>query len=217
MGWWKQNPQAATELLERAGFKKVDGHWKKPNGEPFTIKFLAEGDARPIMTRAATMIAQQWTAFGIDTKVEVAQGTFFTRFFAGDFDALISWTVATWGGHPDLSYFLDSFHSQFIAASGSVQPPRNWSRWSNPELDNIIEQIRAINFDDPKGVELGQEYVKLAVREMPMIPIMSYNVFTVMDTTYWTGFPSADDPYTDPVPDWANTKYMMVRLRPAHQ
>ena len=128
----------------------------------------------------------------------------------------MAWSVETWGGHPDLSFFLDSWHSEFLKPPGERQPPRNWQRWSNPELDKIIEQIRAIGFDDPKGVELGQEYIKLAVREMPMIPLMSYNVFTVMDTTYWTGFPSAEtDPYTDPVPNWANTKYMMVKLKPA--
>ena len=45
-------------------------------------------------------------------------------------------------------------------------------------------------FDDPKGIELGQEYVKLAVQEMPIIPLMSYNVFTMMDDTYWTGYPT---------------------------
>jgi peptide/nickel transport system substrate-binding protein len=64
-------------------------------------------------------------------------------------------------------------------------------------------------------VDLGQQFIKLAVQEMPIIPLMSYNVFTCMDTTYWTGWPSAEtDPYTDPVPNWANTKYMMVKLKP---
>ena len=72
-----------------------------------------------------------------------------------------------------------------------------------------------MDFDDPKGVELGREYVKLVVREMPTIPLMSYNVFTVMDDTYWTGYPSAETaPYTDPVPNWGNTRYMMVKLKP---
>ena len=66
-------------------------------------------------------------------------------------------------------------------------------------------------------LELGHEFVKLAVREMPIIPLMSYNVFTVMDDTYWTGYPSAETPYTNPVPNWANTKYMMVKLRPQQQ
>ena len=50
---------------------------------------------------------------------------------------------------------------------------------------------------------------------MPSIPLMSYNVFTVMDETYWTGYPNAvTAPYTDPVPNWANTKFMMVKLKP---
>ena len=36
-----------------------------------------------------------------------------------------------------------------------------------------------------------------------------------MDDTYWTGYPNAATaPYTDPVPNWANTKYMMVKLKP---
>ena len=213
-GWWKPDPQAARELLERAGFSKRGDQWHTPEGKPFAIRILVEGESRPVMTRAGSMIAQQWRQFGIDATTVVAQGTLFDRRNAGDFEALIVWSVETWGGHPDLSYFLDSWHSQFVAAPGRPQSPRNWQRWADPELDKIIEQIRRIGFDDPKGLELGREYVKLAVREMPTIPLMSYNVFTAMDDTYWTGFPSDDQPYTNPVPNWANTRYMMVRLKP---
>ena len=134
---------------------------------------------------------------------------------AGDFEAMIAWSVETWGGHPDLSYFLDSWHSAFVAKPGETQTPRNWQRWSNTELDQIIEQIRGIGFDDPKGVQLGLDYLKLVAREMTTIPLMSYNVFTVMDETYWTGYPDAvAAPYTDPVPNWGNSRYMMVKLKP---
>jgi peptide/nickel transport system substrate-binding protein len=213
-GWWKPDPQAARELLEKAGFSKRGDQWLTPDGKPFAIRILVEGESRPVMTRAGSMIAQQWRQFGIDATTVVAQGTLFDRRNAGDFEALIVWSVETWGGHPDLSYFLDSWHSQFVAPPGKPQSPRNWQRWAEPELDRIIEQIRRIAFDDPKGLELGREYVKLAVREMPTIPLMSYNVFTAMDDTYWTGYPDDTQPYTNPVPNWANTRYMMVRLKP---
>jgi peptide/nickel transport system substrate-binding protein len=214
-GWWKPDPQAAQELLERAGFAKRGGKWYAPDGKPFAIKIMVEGESRPVMTRAGSMIAQQWQQAGIDAATTVAQGTMIDRRQAGDFEAVISWSVETWGGHPDLSFFLDSWHSQFVAAPGKPQPPRNWQRWSSPELDHIIEDIRRVDFDDPKGVELGRDYLKLVVREMPTIPLMSYNVFTVMDETYWTGYPNAETaPYTDPVPNWGNTKYMMVKLKP---
>jgi len=214
MGWWKTNPEAAKELLEKAGFKRVGDAWMTADGKPFTVRVMVEGEARPVMTRAGAMIVQQWRQFGIDAKVDTAQGTMLTRRAGGDFDTVISWSVETWGGHADLSYFLDSWHSQFVAPAGQPQPLRNWQRWSSPELDKIVEQVRGVGFDDPKGIELGREYVKLAVREMPIIPLMSYNVFTVMDDTYWTGWPSSDNPYTNPVPNWGNSRYMLVKLKP---
>lgn len=213
-GWWKQDTEAAAELMQRAGFTRRGNAWYTPGGERFAIKLMVEGDARPVMTRAGTMIAQQWRQFGIDATAEAAQAAFLTRRNGGDFEAAISWSVETWGGHPDLSFFLDSWHSQFVQPAGKVQTPRNWSRWSNPELDKIIEEIRKVSFDDPKGVELGREFVKLAVREMPIIPLMAYNVFTVMDQTYWTGYPTAKNPYANPVPNWSNSRYMMVKLKP---
>jgi peptide/nickel transport system substrate-binding protein len=215
LGWWKQNVPAAGELLERAGYRKIGNQWMTPDGKPFTVRLMVEGDLRPVMTRAGSMIVQQWKQAGIDARLDVAQGTLPTRRAAGDFDAFIGWSVETWGGHNDLSYFMDSWHSSLVAAPGQPQPLRNWQRWKNPELDKLIERTRAIGFDDPKVVDIGREYVKLMVREMPIIPLMAYNVFTAMDQTYWTGYPTFENPYTDPVPNWGNTRTMFVRLKPA--
>ncbi|WP_337267393.1 ABC transporter substrate-binding protein [Oryzifoliimicrobium ureilyticus] len=212
-GWWKADPKAAGELLEKAGFKKVGGKWMTPDGQPFKIRLTVEGDTRSVFTRAGTMIAQQWAQFGIDAKA-VPSTTLFQTLGTGEYQCAIGWSVETWGGDPDMSYFLDSWHSEFVAKPGENQSPRNWQRWSSPELDKVIEQIRAIGPDDPKGVELGREYLKIVAKEMPTIPLMSYNVFTSMDTTYWTGYPSVKDPYTDPVPNWANSRLMMVKLKP---
>ena len=200
MGWWKPDPQAAQELLERAGFTKRGNSWDTPDGKSFSVRVVVEGEARPVMARAGSMIVQQWRQFGIDAKIDTAQGTLPTRRSAGDFDTMISWSVETWGGHQDLSFFLDSWHSQFVAPPGSPQPPRNWQRWSNPDLDRIIEQIRSVAFDDPKGIGLGKEYIKLVAREMPTIPLMSYNVFTAMDETYWTGYPVRRQPVRESGP-----------------
>jgi hypothetical protein len=86
-GWWTQNLDAAAELLERAGFTRQGNDWYMPNGERFSIRLMVEGDGRPVMTRAGTMIAQQWQEFGIDATTENAQAAFFTRRNGGDFEA----------------------------------------------------------------------------------------------------------------------------------
>ena len=48
MGWWKPNPQAATELLQKAGFKKEGGKWLMPDGKPFKIKILSKATRGPL-------------------------------------------------------------------------------------------------------------------------------------------------------------------------
>ena len=95
------------------------------------------------MTRAGSMIAQQWRQFGIDATTDGRAGHAWSTAAPPAISTPSSrWSVETWGGHPDLSFFLDSWHSQFVAPPGKPQPPRNWQRWTNPELDKIIEQIR---------------------------------------------------------------------------
>ncbi|MDB5613193.1 MAG: peptide transporter [Devosia sp.] len=212
-GWWKQDVQAATELLQKAGFTKNGNQWLKPDGTPFEIRVMVEGDAIPTLARAGTAIAQQWSQNGIKATVDVAGPTNGQRLGTGDFETAVYWTVETWGGHPDLSFFLDSYRSDFIKPTGEVQPPRNLQRWQDPRLDALIDRNRTLDFDSPEVVALGIDYLKLVVEEMPMIPLMAYNKFAPLDTTYWTGYPSAGNPYAASGPNWSNVRYMIVALK----
>lgn len=214
-GWWKYDLDTAEKLMLQAGCKRdADKKWLLPNGDPLTIAVMAEGETRPVMNRGAAMIVENWNDFGVQATLDVRDNASRAKLaLLGQFDVEFGWTIETWGGHPDLFFFLESWHSSLYKPSGENAVGRNRMRWKNPELDPIIEGIQRLDFDDPKGIELGIEFIKLAAREMPITPIMSYNVFSVCDETYWKGFPSAEDPYTDPVANWANTKYMYVKIK----
>jgi peptide/nickel transport system substrate-binding protein len=212
-GWWKYDVKAAEQLMLDAGMKKDGGTWALPDGSPFKVPLMGLGESNPTMNRAAAMVVENWKAFGIDATLD-AQANLWPIMSSGEYTSSLAWTIETWGGDPDLFFFLNSWHSKFYVPSGQPAAGTNSMRWKNPELDKIIESIQKISFDDPKGVELGQEFCKLAAQEMPITPLMAYNVFTTMDTTYFTGYPSVDDPYTDPVPNWGNTKYMFVKIKP---
>jgi peptide/nickel transport system substrate-binding protein len=213
-GWWKHDLAAAEKLMLKAGMKRnANNMWMLPNGQPFQINVLAVDDLEPGQNRVAASVVESWRAFGIDANMEIDMNRFLTA-RQGTYDAGILWNVETWGGHPDLFFFLGTLHSKLYAPSGTLANGRNYGRWRNPKLDTIIEQIENSGFDDPIGVELGMEYIKLSVEEMQQIPLMSFNVQTVMDEYYWTGYPSIDDPYTDPVPNWTNSRYMYLKLRP---
>jgi peptide/nickel transport system substrate-binding protein len=166
-----------------------------------------------VIGRLGVIVAQTWAQNGVAASAEIATDSW-DRQAAGNYECNIAWAVETWGGHPDLSFFLDSYHSSYVAQPGQLQPARNWMRWSDPRLDAIIEKIRGIDFNDPKGIEYGHEFVKLHLDEMPNIPIMSYNVFSVQSNRFWTGWPNAEKPYANPVTNWSNAKYIFTQITP---
>ncbi|MCS6759607.1 MAG: ABC transporter substrate-binding protein, partial [Candidatus Devosia euplotis] len=126
----------------------------------------------------------------------------------------IAWAVETWGGHPDLSFLLDSYHSAYVAEPGTSQPDRNWMRWKDPRLDEIIEKIRGIDFNDPKGIEYGIEFVKPRLEEMPNISIIAYNVLSIQSNRFWTGWPNTDNNYANPATNWSNGRYIFTQTSP---
>lgn len=211
-GWWRQDLDAAAELLRSAGFTEDGGGWTMPNGEPFEFTLMVPEEG--VINRLGTIAAQLWTQAGVPVSAEVSPDSW-DRQGAGDYEANVAWSVETWGGHPDLSFFLDSHHSDYIAEPGEVQPARNWMRWQHPDLDRIIEEIRTVDFDDlERNIELGREFVRLHLQEMPNIPVMAYNVFVAMSERYWTGYPSSENPYANPVNNWANSRYILTQLEP---
>lgn len=128
------------------------------------------------------MVVECWKEFGIETSLD-ARDNPWDLMSLGKYSANLAWTIETWGGHPDLFYFLSSWHSDFYQPSDKRSNGSNSMRWKNPELDRIIESIQKLDFDDEQGIEARarSSQIKLAAAEMPITPLMSYNVFTVCE------------------------------------
>lgn len=210
-GWWKQDLATAEALLIEAGLTKNGNQWMMADGQPFTFSVMVPTDG--VVNRLGAIIAQTWAQHGIGAQMEAASDTW-DRQRVGNYECNIAWAVETWGGHPDLSFFLDSYHSEYVVEPGQSQPDRNWMRWKDPRLDELIEKIRNSDFNDPVGIEYGHEFVKLHLEEMPNIPIMAYNVFSVQSNRYWTGWPNAENPYANPVTNWSNGRYIFTQITP---
>ena len=215
-GWWQKNLDAAAELLQSAGFTKQGDKWFMPDGQQFkfTINTFPDG----VINRLGTDLAQQWTLAGVEVTALVDPNVFGGTLQSGQYEAATAWTSATWGGNPDLSFFLGSWHSDYLAEPGERQPDRNFQRWADPRLDAIIETMQRTEFTDTEAnIAIGNDFIELMLEEMPIIPLMSFNVFSAYDTRYWTGFPTGEaNPYANIVNNWANSKYILTQLKPTN-
>jgi len=213
-GWWKYAPDVAEQLLLRNGFTRdVDGKWLLPDGTPWKMNIIAHPNPSHPQHRNSLAAAQQWRNFGIDVNVTASEA-YATIAGTGDFEVNDTWpSSGLWGGHPDLYTLLYNFHSSCYRPVGENAVGHS-SRWKDPRMDAVIEEMEKLDWNDPKNLELGMEGLKIIVEEMPMIFTFAYPGVVGWDEYYWTNYPGAENPYIIPYHHWPNFKYMLPFLEP---
>ncbi|HEU4744143.1 MAG TPA: ABC transporter substrate-binding protein [Anaerolineales bacterium] len=209
LGWYKYAPEVATKLLEKNGFKKdADGKWLLPDGKPWKITYMTGTVLSNHDARNAVAAVQQWKKFGIDAEVFNTE-SISDLTAVGDFDMETVWPgKEPWGAGPDLYRTLDDWNSVYIKPVGERNQATFDSRWSSPEMDAIIKELRETDpFDTEKVVEIGIRGLQEAVRNMPGIPTYGYIGFVGWDEHYWTNWPGSENAYNEPYTHWPNFKY----------
>ena len=208
-GWWRYDPAQAARMLERHGFERdARGRWLLPDGTPWELTILAPAGFEIHATRLAFAVADQWEKFGIDVDVETIEaGPFWTRWNVGDFQVFAGWHTPSTDLHP----LIPQYHSRFLRPIGEVTA-LNHVRWTNPEVDEIIEELEGLHPDDPRAVELRKEYLMLQIEDMVSPTFIVNKKFNAQDHTVWTGFPNADNPFQAPVWWFSQFKFLLPFL-----
>ena len=220
IGWWKYAPDVAEKLLKKNGFTRgEDGKWRLPDGSLWKIQVISATNPAHHNFRNAVAVAEQWKRFGIEATMSPTEA-FDTLVLNGEFEVSSQWPAAEpWGAGVDLSRTLEPWHSRLLTPIG--QPvtlgPGGGARWSNSELDKIIEKMGMTDpfADIETTTSLGIEALKILVKEMPTIPTYGYCGAVAWDEYYWINYPGAESPYTQPYQHWPNFKYMLPFLKKA--
>jgi peptide/nickel transport system substrate-binding protein len=208
LGWYKYAPDIAEKLLIKNGFSRDgDGMWLLPDGSPWHISFMSGTVLSNHDARNSAAAVQQWKKFGIDAEMyltENGDGLGAT----GDFDVSGAWPAQEpWGAGPDLYRVLDRWNSAYKMPVGE-RTQGIYSRWSSPEMDDIIRRLRETDpFDTEAVIAVGIEGLKEAVTNMPGIPTYGYIGFVGWDEYYWTNWPGSENAYNEPYTHWPNFKY----------
>jgi peptide/nickel transport system substrate-binding protein len=215
LGWYKFAPDIAEKLLIKNGFSKNgDGKWLLPDGTPWKISFLSGTVLSNHDARNAAAAVQQWKKFGIEAEVFATESSADLQ-AVGDYDVCGAWPGwEPWGAGPDLYRTINQWDSSYIRPVGERNQGHQ-SRWSSPEMDDIIKRLRETDpFDTETLIAIGTEGLKEAVKNMPGIPTYGYIGFVGWDETYWTNWPGSENAYNEPYTHWPNFKYTTPFLKP---
>jgi peptide/nickel transport system substrate-binding protein len=189
-GYDKPNPDKARQLLASAGYSP--SHPLKLS--IITITGYTDWDA------SLAVIKQQLKPIGIELTVQdLAQQTFDSKLFTGDFD------LAYYGepGGPTPYYELrQMLHSKNSAPLGQ-QANSNYERYNNPAIDELLNSYPSA--DDAGQVAIMKQVEAAVLSDVPIIPTTESVDWFQYNTSDIGGWPTADDPYAQPsaftVPD----------------
>ena len=158
------DPNMAKKLLDEAGFKDPDGDGPKMRFEkPLVYKLSGSSIAG---RQYAGVIQNYLKNVGIPVEIQTPeQNTLFDELRRGNFQiAYTQWV----GGNQDPIFYKDLFATSEIPTQ--QRPSRNRSRYSNKELDALLDE--AVNtFDREKALVLYTKIQEIISREVPVLPL----------------------------------------------
>jgi len=223
LGYWRTDHDKATSLLEGAGFTNQGGTWHLPDGSPWVIEVLLHPEESAMHAhRSARVIADQWSRFGIGTDITVLHGADLgLRVDLGDFQTASTWP---WCARYGLDFWVNiqSWNSEvFDFPIG--ERATGWSSYrlsqSDPELAGqisaVLRQLEVSSPADPQIRDLHMEFLRLATEAHLGIQLHAGIKMVPINETYWTGFPTVENPYEGPWWWWSLFRGITTNIRPS--
>ena len=218
-GWWNYDTDAAEKLLMKAGLSRGgDGQWLTPDGEPWVLDLQSdpsENDAYRMGQAAFDM----WTDFGIEVNFSTLdRNTWSQNHYVGSFEVSTPWTSFALASG-DMWPQIRGRHSKYYAPVGEDYRPLGGDsvrRLRDDRSDELIDAMEAVNpvSQEAENVELGIQFLQNWVENMFDITCIAFKKFVTWDETYWTGFPTAENPNYQPLYWFQGGKYAIQNLHP---
>ena len=181
----------SASLLSQAGVNASDIH----------LKYLVDSSSNEEM-KVSQVLADQLRGAGFQVDVQpLTQAPLNDSILRGDYDIKVHSFCP--GYIPEN---LELFHSKNYVPLGQPAPwyERNSFRYQNPNLDAIVDQMLALPpGSDAQMISLYHDAMAIWFPDLPAIPVVQAPALVPFNSTYWQGWPSADNPWNMPVSWWA--------------
>jgi len=158
------DPAAAKRLLDEAGFRDPDGDGPQMRfAKPILFRISGSSAAA---RQYAGVIQNYLKEVGVPVTIETSELNVLFEFLKrGQFQIAYGQWV---GGNQDPIFYRDLFATSEIPTEARAS--RNRSRYSNPELDKILEEA-ANTYDHAQAAPLYARAQDIVSREVPVIPL----------------------------------------------
>ena len=204
------NPTKAEQILQQAGYKKVGGVYQTPDGKPLSFTMINIGGYSDWVA-SAQLVQEQLKAVGIKVVPQnLSSQTYDNDVYTGHYQLAYDGNQTA---GPTPYYELRSLlYSKGSAPIGKTAGS-DWERYSNPQVDQLIEQYAATS-DSATQHKIVKQLEAAMVNDIPVIPVTEGVDWYQYNTKDIAGWVTKGDPFARPAayvnPDWG---VMLLHLK----
>lgn len=207
------DPAAARRTLQAAGYRLgPDGIFRTPNGTPLNLTLTVPtttpyGD----WVRAGQVMVGQLRAAGIGVTLRTeSEPSWNSDVDLGHYQL----ALRAIGGTTDTYDLFDRLFSQ--AGTDPGKPAlRNWERFRSPAAGTLLNSYADSVPGSAREAQARNALERLMVDDVPAVPLFFTVGVGMWNTTAFTGWPSAGNPYAVPVGNSPNAELVVARVAPA--
>ena len=212
----EHNREKARQLIESAGYQlNKDGLYEK-DGETLSIDIATHG-AFVEKQRIAKVVVEQLRRTGIDASTHNEPATtWYKNFELGKFEGRIGWQACNSVNEPWAS--MDNFNTKWLKPVGKLtgmnQNAWRWKGKAAERYSDLVDLISSLPVGDSR---IDKPYVlamEIWMDELPIIPLTQARKVMPFNTTYWKGWPTANNNYIHPPTWWQSTHAIIHNLEP---
>lgn len=188
---------AAGKILQAAGYAK-DGDFYAKDGKRLSIDLFSP-DGWTDYNDAAKLIGEAAAKAGIEVRYRtVSEAQYWDPMGTGDFEMVM--TGLTQALVPDpYQIYHEYFATERTVKTGEWPNGQNYARYSNAEVDKALKAAAATD-DDAVKKEAYATVQKGIAADLPYIPVVTNASQAFFNVKNFTGWPTADDLYANPLP-----------------
>ena len=199
-----------AKILTANGYKLEGGKWTGSDGQPLSINIsiFSPSILGTIWSTASQLLQQQLATAGITATMQ--PGDWNVLAAAEGTNGKATFGAQTWfecGSVTDPWATLNLFSN----SKSSANPPA----WTDPTYDNAVAQLGQVPPGSAKIEPLFHTALQAYLQQLPVIPLAQRPDNIVTNTTYWTGWPTAQHPYIQPPPWCMFFEQVVIHLKPA--
>lgn len=193
-GMISQDTKSAAEYFAKAGYSLSGGQLTK-DGKQAELTITLPNNYSDWVA-AAGEVKSELSAGGIKVTLdEPSAAQYTTKIQTGNFDGAFGGFGGTGVPYND---FNNALNSSFAAPIGTATV-NNFQRFKSPEVDAALADLAAAT-DEAAQKSATNKIQQQMYNQLPIIPLYYGGSWGLFQTNHFTGWPSADDPYTLPTP-----------------